>query len=680
MKRKAEKTWIMMALLLVSVSSMVKTSNSETRESAHAFNSYSTSSAVTEWSERYGGLYDDAAYSLVNTSDGYALAGSTSSSGAGSYDFWLVKTDSNGNKAWDRPYGGVGDDVARCVIQTSDGGYALAGFTNSPGNGDYDFWLVKTNSQGTASWNKIYGGVGDDEAYSVIQTSDNGYALAGFTNSPGNGDYDFWLVKTDSNGTELWNETYGGPGDDEAYSVIQTSDNGYALAGFTNSSGNGGSDFWLVKTDSNGTELWNETYGGPRNDEAYSIVQAGDGGYVLAGYTNSLGAGSSDFWVVKTDASGNQQWDKTYGESYGDKAYCVVQANGGGYALAGYTYSPSMNNDARLVKTAAVYYTLNITITAGGTTDPTNGTYTYANWTDVPVTAYPNPGYLFDHWELDGNSTGTVNSTDVLMDKGHQLKAVFALSQCTLNITTTAGGTTDPTPGTHTYPYSSSISHNVNVTAYPDYGNYLDHWVYDGKDTNTPSNYIPVPMNMNHTLDAVFRCPHDIAVINVTASKTSVGQGQSTEITCTISNVGKYKETSFGFYIYATLTKNQDQRSLYIAHATLLIGSNLPVTKTWDTSSYSMGNYTVTCSVEQVGNETIMDDNTFVSSSIAVTIPGDLDGNFTVGLSDLVILARAYGSKPGDSNWNANADIDGNRVVGLSDLVILAQHYGQHYP
>jgi predicted secreted protein len=297
MKRKAEKTWIMMALLLVSVSSMVKTSNSETRESAHALNSYSTSSAVTEWSERYGGLYDDAAYSLVNTNDGYVLAGSTSSSGAGSYDFWLVKTDSNGNKAWDRPYGGVGDD--------------------------------------------------------------------------------------------------------EAYSVIQTSDGGYVLAGFTNSSGNGGYDFWLVKTDSNGTELWNETYGGPSNDEAYSIVQAGDGGYVLAGYTRSFGNGGSDFWLVKTDASGNQQWDKTYGEERSDdKAYCVVQANGQGYALVGYTYSPSMSNDAWLVKTAAVYYKLNITITAGGTTDPTNGTYTYANWTDVPVTAHPNPGYLFDHGSL----------------------------------------------------------------------------------------------------------------------------------------------------------------------------------------------------------------------------------------------------------------------------------------
>src|SRR5512137_1325232 len=125
MKRKAKKTWIMMALLSVSVSSMLKTSNSETRESAHAFDSYSTSSVApdTEWNERYGGLSADAAYSLANTSGGYVLAGSTSSYGAGSHDFWLVKTYSNGTELWDQPYGGVGDDEAYSVIQANDGGY-----------------------------------------------------------------------------------------------------------------------------------------------------------------------------------------------------------------------------------------------------------------------------------------------------------------------------------------------------------------------------------------------------------------------------------------------------------------------------------------------------------------------------------------------------------------------------
>jgi hypothetical protein len=223
----------------------------------------------------------------------------------------------------------------------------------------------------------------------------------------------------------------------------------------------------------------------------------------------------------------------------------------------------------------------------------------------------------------------------------------------------------------------------VNVAAEPDYGNYLDHWVYDGIETSTSTNVIPIFMNMSHTLVAVFRCPHDIAVINVAPSKTCVGQNQSTEIICTISNVGKFEEIKFGVSIYATLTKNQDQFLLYIDHKTLLIGSTLPVTKTWDTSGYSMGIYTVTCSVTQVGNETITDDNTFVSGSITVTIPGDVNGDFKVKLADLAILAQHYAHRPPDGHVDAlivecfNADIDGNGVVDLSDLVILSQNYGK---
>jgi hypothetical protein len=728
MKIKAEKTWIMMALLLVSVSSMIKAPNSETQEGAHALNSYSTSSAVpaTEWNETYGGQSNDAAHSLVNTSDGYALAGSTFSYGAGSFDFWLVKTNLAGTELWNKTYGGGGDDEAYSVIQTNDSGYAVAGFTNSYGNGGNDFWLVKTDSGGNKVWSQPYGGTSEDKAYSVIQTNDSGYAVAGFTNSYGNGGNDFWLVKTDSGGNKVWSQPYGGTSEDkaysviqtndggyalagstnsfgaggndfwlvktdthgsvqwnmtygrasndEAYSVIQTSDGGYALGGFTNSSGHGGYDFWLVKTDSTGTELWNKTYGGPSDDEAYSIVQTGDGGYVLAGFTNSFGAGSSDFWLVKTDASGNLQWDKPYGGQRDDKAYCV-QVNGGGYAMAGYTYSISAGNDAWLVKTAAVYHTLNITVTAGGTIDPTPGTHTYPNGTVVTVTASPIAGYFFDHWELDGNSTATFNSINVSMDIDHQLKAVFAPLQCTLNITVTVGGTTDPTPGTHTYPYGQF----ANVTAYPDYGNYLDHWVVDGVDTNSTSNPIHVPMHMNHTLNAVFRCPHDIAVINIAAQKTCVGQNQSTNINYTVANVGKSYEV-FVITLYTNFTENSSETVLAFIQVSLVSGYNLSSTLPWSTSGFSKGNYTLIGSVEPVGNETITADNTFVSGSILVTIPGDLSGDLKVTLSDLVILANAYGSTPGDIKWNPDSDINGNGKVDLPDLVILALNYGKTDP
>ena len=155
---------------------------------------------------------------------------------------------------------------------------------------------------GTRAWSRTYGGASSDHAWSVIQTVDGGYALAGHTLSFGAGNQDFWLVKTASNGNMQWNQTYGGANNDYASSVVQTGDGGYALAGYTWSFGAGLADFWRVKTDSAGALQWSQTYGGASNDYAYSMVQTGDGGYALAGYTRSYGAGDYDFWLVKTAA------------------------------------------------------------------------------------------------------------------------------------------------------------------------------------------------------------------------------------------------------------------------------------------------------------------------------------------------------------------------------------------
>jgi hypothetical protein len=304
------------------------------------------------WSQTYGGSGDDFAYSLVKTTDGgYALAGYTSSYGAGYYDFYLVKTDSADNEQWYKTYGGAGDDEARSVIQTSDGGYALAGWTDSFGGGGYDFYLVKTDSSGNMVWNKTYGSTGDNEAYSLIQTSDGGYALAGYTDAFGAGGRDFYLIKTDSAGNMQWNMTYGGIGDDEAYSIVQTS-GGYALAGYTSSLSVGTTSFWLVKTNSTGAEQWSQTYGSTGDNEAYALVQTADGGYAFGGYTDASGAGGYDFWLVKTDSAGGVQWSQTYGGSSDDYAQSLIQTTDGGYALAGYTSSSGAGgNDFYLVKT-----------------------------------------------------------------------------------------------------------------------------------------------------------------------------------------------------------------------------------------------------------------------------------------------------------------------------------------
>ena len=309
-----------------------------------------------EWDKAFGGYNRDNAHSVQQTSDdGYILAGYTYSYGAGRSDFWLVKTDSNGNKEWDKAFGGTERDLAYSVQQTSDGGYILAGGTESYGAGGHDFWLVKTDSNGNKDWDKAFGGTERDLAYSVQQTSDGGYILAGGTYSYGAGG-DAWLVKTDSDGNKEWDKAFGGYNRDNAHSVQQTTDGGYILAGDTSSYGAGGDDFWLVKTDSNGNKVWDMTYGGTFRDHAESVQQTTDGGYILAGWTESYGAGEGDFWLVKTDSDGNKVWDNTFGGTENDRACSVQQTSDGDYILAGLTDSYGAGeSDFLLVKVGGIY-------------------------------------------------------------------------------------------------------------------------------------------------------------------------------------------------------------------------------------------------------------------------------------------------------------------------------------
>jgi len=299
------------------------------------------SSGTHEWNHTYGGTNDDLVQSMVQTADGgYAMAGYTSSSGAGARDFWLVKTDQFGNLQWDHTYGGTNDDeVWWGLVQTGDEGYLMVGHTRSRGAGGADFWLVKTDSSGNHEWDKTYGGTSDDWAASVTQTSDGGFATVGFTESFAAGGRDVWLVKTDSAGNHEWNKTYGGAAWDEGFSVIQKHDGGYAIAGHTRSFGASGWDWLLIITDSSGNLLQPPIiYGGPSDDYAHCIRQTSDGGYVIGGsMAVSPVGGDFDGWLVKTDASGNHEWDQLYSGIRRDALYYVVKTWDGGYALAGYT-------------------------------------------------------------------------------------------------------------------------------------------------------------------------------------------------------------------------------------------------------------------------------------------------------------------------------------------------------
>ena len=324
--------------------------------------------AVITFERLYGGINNDCGFSVAQTSDGgYIIAGETNSFGAGSPDIYLVKTDSIGDSLWTKTYGGTDWDGGYSVAQTSDGGYIIVGKTNSFGAGYSDIYLVKTDSIGDSLWTKTYGGINIDCGYSVAQTSDGGYIIAGKTNSFGSGNYDVYIIKTDSLGDTVWIKTFGGTDDDYGRSVALTLDGGYIIAGKTYSFGAGLDDVYLVKTDSLGDTIWTKTFGDTSNEHGRSVVQTSDGGYIITGGTASFGSGYSDVYLIKTDLMGNTTWTKTYGGSVNESGNSVTQTSGGGYIIAGVTTSfGSRNYDVYLIKTDSLGDTL-WTKTYGGT-------------------------------------------------------------------------------------------------------------------------------------------------------------------------------------------------------------------------------------------------------------------------------------------------------------------------
>jgi len=310
---------------------------------------------VQKWQRTFGGANYDWAESVQQTSDGgYILAGSTYSFGAGGVDAYLVKTDAQGNLLWQRTFGGASEDWAESVRQTSDGGYILAGDTDSFGAGGSDAYLIKTDASGNLLWQRTFGGTGDDCASSVQQTSDGGYILAGGTYSFGAGG-DAYLVKTDAQGNLLWQRTFGGADADWAESVQQTSDGGYILAGSTYSFGAGRWDAYLVKTDASGNLLWQKTFGGSQSEHANSVQQTSDGGFILAGGTGYFGT-EGEIYLAKIDSSGNLLWQRTFEGTTNCFAQEVRQTSDGGYILAGglgYEVRFDTGGDAYLIKTDA---------------------------------------------------------------------------------------------------------------------------------------------------------------------------------------------------------------------------------------------------------------------------------------------------------------------------------------
>jgi hypothetical protein len=354
----------------------------------------------TLWTETYGESNCDDGRSVQQTTDGgYIIAGYTLISSPSNFNVYLIKTDANGDTLWTKTYGGDNLDHGYSVQQTTDEGYIITGRTTSFGAGNYDVNLIKTDANGDTLWTKTYGGESSEGGWSVQQTTDEGYIITGRTTSFGAGSYDVYLIKTDVNGDTLWTKTYGGENSDAGYSVQQTSDGGYIIAGKTgfmedysdsllvwnhggrdpyqshpvrqissekhNIKGKTGpldrryDDVYLIKTDANGDTLWTRTYEGPGGanavDRGHSVQQTTDGGYIIGGETGLAGAGAQDFYLIKTDANGDTLWTRTYGGTLDDRAYSVQQTTDNGYIITGKTgmYITSLVQDVYIVRTDA---------------------------------------------------------------------------------------------------------------------------------------------------------------------------------------------------------------------------------------------------------------------------------------------------------------------------------------
>ena len=362
--------------------------------------------AATSWERNFGGAQTEAFYSVVETKEGgYAISGRTNSNGLGGYDFWLVVVDKDGKQLYEKTYGSAYDDYGSSIINTGDG-YILGGYTSFNDLSSYErFRLIKTDASGNQIWNKTYGhsAYGYALTPSIVLTR-NGYAMIGFRHrkTAGNDrDNDLVFISTDPSGKEdshshiladsdiytvgsmivdgtltfivvgyyknqlnmlkittpgslIWNKQpvpLASGGRNEATSVIKTGDNGYLIAGHTSNKGKGGLDFWLIKTDSEGKAIWDKTYGGSKSDYARAVIQTSDGGYAVAGSTESEGAGGFDILLIKTDSQGKEEWRKTFGGS-GDDGMGVpadgnsslLQAKDGAYVIAGYMTTKTSQN------------------------------------------------------------------------------------------------------------------------------------------------------------------------------------------------------------------------------------------------------------------------------------------------------------------------------------------------
>jgi hypothetical protein len=308
----------------------------------------------TLWTNTIAWPGDDIGWSVwQNTDGGYGIAGQTNSRGAGKCDVALVRTDVSGGILWSKVYGDSADNYGYSGLQTFDGGFVVVGVTRLFGTESTDVYVIRTNADGDTLWTRTYGGTSSDDGHSVVQTTDGGFAVAGYiTTVPTR--RDFCLFRMDAHGDTLWTRRFGGEDYDEAYCVRQTTDGGFIVVGVTCPGGlTYSADALAIKTDASGRALWIKRYGGTTGEECFrSAWQTTDGGYIFAGYTASYGAGGDDVYLVRTDSCGDTLWSRTFGGYYEDFGFGVQQTADSGYVVAGWTLPRFPGaDDVYLIKT-----------------------------------------------------------------------------------------------------------------------------------------------------------------------------------------------------------------------------------------------------------------------------------------------------------------------------------------
>ncbi|MFH1196335.1 MAG: DJ-1/PfpI family protein [bacterium] len=302
-------------------------------------------------SKTYGGTFSDGGRAVCETEDGgFVIAGYTLSQGQGYADVLIIKTDADGNQLWTKTFGGAGSDYANSITECDDGGFVVAGFTTSFGAGDDDVYLIKTDANGNEIWQKYYGGTGSEQANKIIETSTGNYLIAGFTESFGKGQDDVYIIYTDSNGDTLWTKTKGDDKSQFAKDIIETNDGNFLIVGSTgvfNSQGWGNRDVYLFEMDDAGNCNFTKNYGeSSYQNWGNSICPADEGNYMIVGDADITSQNLYDVYVMKTTPNETMKWNKRFGEgTFYDYGASVLKRDDDNYIVCGTTKSASTNNN-----------------------------------------------------------------------------------------------------------------------------------------------------------------------------------------------------------------------------------------------------------------------------------------------------------------------------------------------